>query len=216
MGYCSRRWGFLLDRGISMQANDVENEANLNAISKQYQEFINQMYVHLLSARDKSNEVKSRYIAQVIQIGVAVVDFTQAHKIYKYGGGDGFSAKVLIRPLILRAYEQDLAMSHWAKELNDISSLVQAPDESSHYRAERAKHRVALKKLQKMSNIRNTIGHSGGEAASFIADICSVNIDEVEPCCLAMLDCTIKLLTHALQLAPYINAWKSDRQHGCP
>lgn len=199
-----------------MLDNENGDELNLNAVSKQYQDFINKMYSHLLLARNKNNEVKSRYIAQVIQIGVAVVDFTQAHKIYRYGGGEGFAAKVMIRPLILRAYEQDLAMSHWAKELNDISTLVHAPNESSHYRAERAKHRVALKKLQKMSDIRHTIGHSGGDAASFIADICSVDMDEVEPCCLAMLDCTTKLLTHALQLAPYINAWKADRQHGRP
>lgn len=184
---------------------DEESIKKLRFLSDFYQEKVNQFHGHYANAKLKNHsEDRLGIVGLIFQMCVCNLDFVEAFRQASTHNFTGYAAKAAVRPVVLRAYEIQVAMGKWSKKLKELSEKYNAGDVFLNYRNAKAVNKDLINKLRSMSDIRNTIGHSGGDSHEFISVIERVDARLIEKCCEAMLDCHTGMIQAAIEVLAHV------------
>ena len=184
---------------------DEEKINKLHFLSDFYHQKLNQFHGHYVNAKREQHSVERMEIVGLIfQMCVCNLDFVEAFKQASTHSFTGYAAKAAVRPVVLRAYEIQLAMGQWSKRLKDLADKFNAGDIFVDYKNAKAENRDLIKKLRSMSDVRNTIGHSGSDPHEFISVIDGIDVLLIEKCCVAMLDCHTGMINAAIAVLAHV------------
>lgn len=188
-----------------------ENEKISRENSKLFGSRINSFYEMYKGAVLKpDNGLLREYVGLMLQICISSFDLSEATRDISDNKYEGFALKVSLRPLILRAYELEMAISPWSGKMREIVIISGAPTEFIGIKGVREKNKDALASLRGLARARNTFGHSCGKGhADFIFPIENIDIDKIHSLCGAVMDCSTALLMQSAAILPYVQAYEN-------
>lgn len=202
MGCFSRLLGYLRRNNLNMQADIKKVNGQISYIYAEYQK----------SILKKDGGILREYLSILLEMLIANFDFLIANPQQMQVGIGEFTLKLAVRPIVLRAYELEMAINPWSTRIMKIAKVVGAPYENSIVKGIRKKHHQERNYLLKLAKVRNTFGHSQfKEPGEFIKIIEGVDARGLKGSLSMVLDCLTALIHIALELLPAVQRYKGTR-----
>lgn len=132
-----------------------------------------------------------------IQIYINMLDFCEIYRMAVTSGARDFSAKVISRHVVLRAYEMEEAFFGWVGFINGIAEELREPQRIDILNNDSPEEKAALKKLREMHKIRVTAAHSKIDPIELRRRIISVDISDLDGIYQAVLSRAHKISLYA-------------------